>query len=97
MGKFYKTRITVEVLSERPYDEEDLDAIAYDVCDGDCVGTVENLGSVELSESDMVDALEEAGSDSSFFGIGDVDDDYDDEEDDDDDLGEEPDGKNIDD
>ncbi len=67
--KFYKTVITVEVLSESPYKETNLETIAFDIKDGECSGNVNITSEEELTSKQMVDALKNQGSDTEFFNL----------------------------
>jgi len=67
--KFYKTVITVEVLSEGPYEFVSLRQVVDDITDGDCSGKIEDGESVELSREDFVAACEAQGSDPEFFSL----------------------------
>lgn len=69
--KFYKTTIRVTVLSEDPFDCTDLETIAEATDKGDCVGEVDNEGSVEVTGKEMADLLYAAGSEPGFFQIDD--------------------------
>jgi len=64
---YYKTRIVVTVLSDSPYDPDNLYDLAYDITDGDCSGNVEIESSEELSREEMAKALEAQGSDPEFL------------------------------
>ena len=66
--KFYRTVLTVEILSETPYNETDLAQVAVDIDEGEQVGKV----SVSSSNEEMTGKvcavlLKDAGSDPSFF------------------------------
>ena len=69
MRKFFKTVITVTVLSEDgPVSPEcKLDDIAYGVMQGDWSGQVEHDGGTELTPKQAAKALIAQGSDPSFF------------------------------
>jgi len=71
--KFYKTIIQVEVLSEdNPIgDYVDLADLAYEITDGECSGNVEVKEKIELTGKQAADALENQGSDPSFFRLDD--------------------------
>ena len=67
--KFFRTRVTIDVLSEdEPWDGS-LDWLSYDVTDGECVGGELHKDVEEVSAEDMVRLLQEAGSDPSFFQL----------------------------
>lgn len=73
MAKYYRTRITIDVLSE---DEpatnfEDLADVASEITDGGWVGGPVASQATELSPVEMAAALKEFGSTVSFFeGLG---------------------------
>lgn len=69
--KFYKTPITVIVLSEdEPLDSNmDLDAVHHAITDGDCSGQVTWGDPVLLTPKQAAKALEEQGSDPGFFNL----------------------------
>lgn len=67
---YYRTPVTITVLSEGPLDEEMSPAeIAYAIDEGDCVGTVEFGTSEKLSGKAMAEALTAAGSEPEFFQL----------------------------
>jgi hypothetical protein len=65
--KFYKTVITIEVLSEEVYAFDSLEQTAYDIQDGDFSGKIEVVKSEELNGEQVVKALDNQGSASEFF------------------------------
>jgi archaellum component FlaG (FlaF/FlaG flagellin family) len=65
--KFYKTVITIEVLSEEVYAFDSLEQTAYDIQDGGCSGKIEVVKSEELNGENVVKALNNQGSASEFF------------------------------
>ena len=69
--KFYKTIITVEVLSEdEPLDSNlELDAVHHVITDGDCSGQVTWGDPVLLTPEQAAKALEAQGSDPGFFSL----------------------------
>jgi len=67
--EFYKTVITIEVLSEEPYDLESLSQLAHDVTDGGCSGRIVREKSTRLSRKAFVKACVAQGSDPEFFGL----------------------------
>lgn len=69
MKKFFKTTITIEILSEKKYNSTDLEKIAYDITDGDCSGVVNVTGYDELTPEQAAKALLAQGSDPEFFGL----------------------------
>lgn len=69
--KFYKRNITVTVLSEdKPLDSNlDLKEVGYAITEGDCSGEVTWGEPVLLTPLEAAKALEEQGSDPSFFRL----------------------------
>lgn len=68
--KFYKTEITVTVLSEGPLNPNiELDGIHYAITNGDCSGEVEFGASEEITPKQMAKCLEDQGSDPEFFQL----------------------------
>lgn len=68
----YKTKLTIEVLSEGEYgDGLTLEQIAYDISEGPCVGRLSIEKSTTLSAKEMADALVDFGSEPSFFQLDD--------------------------
>ena len=73
MKKFYKTVITVTVLSEYGpvCSDSDLSEVARQIDTGDWVGRVAYDGGTELTGKEAADALAKMGSSSSFFQLDD--------------------------
>lgn len=69
MNKFFKTIITIEILSERKYNSTDLTRINYDITDGDCSGKVEISSYQELTPKEAAKELLAQGSDPEFFNL----------------------------
>lgn len=69
MKKFFKTTITIEILSEKKYNSTDLETIAYDITDGDCSGKIEVTKYEELTPQETAKELLAQGSDPEFFGL----------------------------
>lgn len=68
--KFYKTVIQVKVLSEQPYEYENLSQVASDISDGDCSGEIENtITNEKLNGKQAATVLQEQGSDPEFFRL----------------------------
>lgn len=68
MRKFYKTTITLTILSEdRPVDNLSMEGIGYAVTDGDCVLHTRTDGYVEVPAAEMARLLDEAGSEPDYF------------------------------
>jgi hypothetical protein len=84
--KFYRTIIQVEVLSETPYNETDLEQVAYDINQGEQSGKVSIISSDEMDGKTAATKLKEQGSDPDFFMLdihgNDIHDDEDEDEDD---------------
>ena len=77
--KFYKTRITVEVLSEEPLcDGLELDAVYEFIVNGPGSGTVKWHPPQELDGKQAARALRKQGSDPGFFRLADNGEDADD-------------------
>jgi hypothetical protein len=64
---FYRSRITLTVLSNRPVDGMELGAIIYECEEGDMVLGDVSLDTQSLTREQMNTELVEAGSDPSFF------------------------------
>lgn len=72
MRKFYRTVVQVEVLSEEPYLEDDLETIVDDIVIGDCSGKSVDVVRNEVVDGKQMAALLRAqGSDPGFFMIDD--------------------------
>lgn len=69
--KFHKTVITVTVLSEDPFEWDDLEYVAYAITNGDCSGKIDETDHKVLSAKQAAKALQEQGSDPEFFRIND--------------------------
>lgn len=69
MTKYFRTVVEVEILSEdAPWDGE-LDALAYDVRDGNCSGSMKTTSSAEVPSQQMAKLLLAQGSDPEFFQL----------------------------
>lgn len=77
--KFYRTVFEVEVLSEHPFEPEDLETIAYEITYGGCSGMVDRTCDIEVDAEEMVRLLRNQGSDPDFFMLTDDGDDVDNE------------------
>lgn len=64
---YYRTIISVEVLSEGLYDPDTLSQVDYDTAEGDCSGSWEILKSEQLTREEMAEALIRQGSCPSFI------------------------------
>ena len=67
--KFFRTLVTIEILSEGPIDSPSLDNINSEITDGDWSGKITYGESVEVSGLAMADLLRAQGSDPEFFQI----------------------------
>ncbi len=65
--KFYRTVISIEVLSEKPYDFNSLEDTCYDIMDGECSGKIKVVSKEEVYEEKMKKLLIAQGSDPDFF------------------------------
>jgi len=69
MSKFYRTIVTVEVLSEQPLKVDDLDDLHHAITTGDCSGKVDFGNSEEVDGPTMAKLLMAQGSDPEFFQL----------------------------
>lgn len=70
--KYYRTRITVSVLSEKPQAADlPLEDVAYMINEGDCVGQVTQSESKEMTAKNMARSLYRYGSEPGFFRLND--------------------------
>lgn len=69
--KFYKTVVTVTVLSDTPYVYNDLPQLHFDITAGGCSGEVQCGPGIVLTGKRMAKALRGQGSAPSFFGLDD--------------------------
>jgi hypothetical protein len=74
MSKFYRTIVTVEILSDEPIGSPTLDEINYQIMEGDWSGqyevsSVAEISPAEISPAEMTSALIAQGSDPEFFGL----------------------------
>ena len=71
-NKFFRTTITVEILSEGEFGEgSSLEQIAWTINEGDCVGRLTYTSADEVTPKEMADALHEYGSEPGFFELND--------------------------
>lgn len=74
MEKFYKTKIEIVVLSDRPLEDgEDTENIVREMIYGDFVGSITRSAPIEMTKEETIEALTEVGSEASFFGLDDED------------------------
>ena len=64
---YYKTTYKVEVLSEERLDCDSLATIAYEIIEGDCSGSLEEVSVQQLTADEAREALIAQGSDPGFF------------------------------
>jgi hypothetical protein len=69
--KFYRTVISVVVLSEGPFIYDDLDDVNSAITTGDHVGTVTETSVKTLTGKQAANALLDAGSEPGFFELDD--------------------------
>ncbi len=68
--KFFKTVLTVEVLSdESPLEWDSLADVSYAITDGDCSGKITNEAVTKLSGPEAAKALQDQGSEPEFFRL----------------------------
>lgn len=71
--KFFRTTITVEVISEEcPVSELGLADIAREIAEGGCSGEIKNTRVEQLTPGQAAQALIEQGSDPDFLGLSDA-------------------------
>lgn len=66
--KFYSTKITVEVLSEAPFEFEDLSDVHHAITEGECSGAWVAVFTV-LNGKQTAERLVAQGSDPAFFQL----------------------------
>ena len=66
--KFYKTVVTIEVLSEYPFTPESIKNIDYVITEGDCSGTWDYDVKI-ISPQEAARSLIEQGSEPGFFQL----------------------------
>ena len=72
MTKYYETTITVKVLSQdSPVEAMSLEDIAYEIINGDLVGSFGDTVVVELSPKETAELLYQYGSQPEFFNLDD--------------------------
>ena len=65
--KMYKTTYIIEVLSEEPLGEVNLQDLHYEITDGHCSGVFASTTQIEITEFQMAKELIMQGSDPEFF------------------------------
>lgn len=68
---FYKTILQIEILSEEPFHNENLNEIHDAITQGDCSGIVNEISHETLTEKETALALTAQGSEPGFFQIPD--------------------------
>jgi len=68
---FYRRVIQVEILSEEPYDQDDLTQIGNDIIEGDLSGYVTEISTENVDGPAMAQLLIKQGSDPEFFRLDD--------------------------
>ena len=63
----YKTVITVEVLSDGPYEFQGIKQLAHDVVEGDCSGYVDDGESIELTQEKAIAECGRHSTDPEWF------------------------------
>lgn len=69
--KFHRTIITIEVLSEEPYNPEDLNDVAHDITTGDCSGNWSITKQEVVDGETMAKLLIQQRSEPGFFQLDD--------------------------
>lgn len=72
MSKFYKTIVTVEILSDELIEQPSLADINYQIMEGDWSGQYSVTSSTEITPAEMAQAMIAQGSDPEFFGLNDL-------------------------
>ena len=68
-GRFCKTVIQVTVLSEGPFEYENLNDVYNAITEGDCSGEVKTVEACYLNGKQAAEALIAQGSDPEFFKL----------------------------
>jgi len=69
--KFYQTKIVTTVLSEEPFEWDNLNDVAYAISRGDCSGHTKECDHKVLTAKQVVKALQAQGSEPGFFQLDD--------------------------
>lgn len=69
MTKFYKTVIKTTVLSDEPFQWDDLSQIHQSITDGECVGSTEEVSQEEITPKECSKLCLELSSDPEFFNL----------------------------
>ena len=67
--KFYKTTLKVEVLSEKPFEWDDLSDVHCAITTGDCSGKVSETSRRVLTAKQVAKELRKQASDPEFFRL----------------------------
>jgi len=71
MAKFYKTTVSIDILSEEPIEELGLKSLAFEIDQGELVGGHLRFERVELTPKQAADELYAVGSEPGFFQLRD--------------------------
>ena len=69
MKKFRKTIITIEVLSDGPFEFDSLNSIDHSIMSGDCSGLISSIVEEKLTRDEMIQECDRHLTDPEFFGI----------------------------
>lgn len=69
--KYYKTRVCIDILSEEPLGDVDLEDIAYEIDQGEWVGGLVEMSEQVVTGKEMADALYAVGSEPGYFRLND--------------------------
>ena len=67
--KFYKTVIQITVLSEEPFEYENLSQVDYAITDGGCSGDYKTVTAKIINGKEAAKELLRQGSDTDFFEL----------------------------
>lgn len=67
--KFYKSVVTVTVISEYPVEINNLAQLDRLITEGDCSGEIATEGCEEITSEEAVKALIAQGTDPTYFGL----------------------------
>ncbi len=70
----WKTVIKVEVLSERPFEYENLEGVHYAITRGECSGEHDIIETKHLTKKEAIEECEKQGTEPAFF-FGDIEED----------------------
>ncbi len=69
MSKFFRTTITLEILSEGPFEFDDLHSVNWSITQGDCSGRIVDSTHEEITEPELVALCDKHHTDPEFFGV----------------------------